>query len=116
MALTEPVTCPGSTKLSPPATRTALPVLSIHCYDHILSLATKDTLSSFPLLGNTLGIMQQLYVFLEASPKRHAMFLKQGDVVRTLQSFFFTRLTGHESSRKGIEAEFPTTIKRANFQ
>ena len=50
----------------------------VHCYGHLLSLATKKILSSIPTLCNTLGVMQQLYVFLEASPRRHALFLKQG--------------------------------------
>ena len=80
-------------------------------YGHLLSLATKDTLSSIPLLRNTLGVMQQLYLFLEASPKRHAMFLKQGEVVRTLKSLSVTRWTAHESSRKGIEDELQNIIK-----
>ena len=83
----------------------------VHCYGHLLSLATKDTLSSIPLLRNTLGVMQQLYLFLEASPKRHAMFLKQGEVVRTLKSLSVTRWTAHESSRKGIEDELHNIIK-----
>ena len=86
----------------------------VHCYGHLLSLATKDTLSSIPLLRNTLGLMQQLYVFLESSPKRHAMFLKQGDVVTTLKSLSVTRWTAHESSRKVIEAELPNIIKTLN--
>ena len=86
----------------------------IHCYGHLLNLATKDTLSSIPLLRNTLGVMQSLYNFLEASPKRHAMFLKQGSFVKTLKSLSVTRWTAHESARKGIEAELSTIIKTLN--
>ena len=83
----------------------------VHCYGHLLSLATKDTLSSIPLLRNTLGVMQQLCLFLEASPKRHSKFLKQGEVVRTLKSLSVTLWTAHESSMKGTEDELHNIIK-----
>ena len=39
------------------------------------------------------------------------MFLKQGEVVRTLKSLSVTRWTAHESSRKGIEDELHNIIK-----
>ena len=41
----------------------------VHCYGHLLNLAVKGSLNSVPLLRYTLGIVQSLYTFLEASPK-----------------------------------------------
>ena len=81
-----------------------------------MSLATKDTLSEIPLLRNTLGTMQALYVFLEASPKRHAIFIQQGDTnfVKTLKSQSATRWTAHETSRRAVEQELHTIIKSLN--
>ena len=69
------------------------------------------------MLRNTLGVMQSLYVFLEASPKRHAMFMKEasdGAFIRTLKSLSVTRWTAHESSRKGVDEELPRIIKTLN--
>ena len=86
----------------------------VHCYAHLLSLATKDTLSDIPLLRNTLGTMLELYKFIEGSPHRHAVFMKNGDFVTTLKSLCVTRWTAHESSRKGIEKELSTIIKTLN--
>ena len=81
-------------------------------YGRLSSFATKDTLSSVPLLHSTLGMMQQLCVFLEVSLKWHTMFLKQEDVGRILKSFSVTPWTA--SSMKGIEAELPNIIKTLN--
>ena len=86
----------------------------VHCYGHVLSLATKDCLSEITLLRNTLGTIQALYVFLEASPKRHALFMKSGEpgeFVRTLKSQCATRWTAAEGSRKAVEAELMTIIR-----
>ena len=84
----------------------------VHCYGHILNLITKDCISEVPVLRNTLGTIQSLYTFLEASPKRHAMFMKNGDsdFVKTLKSNCKTRWTAHESSRKAVEAELYTIV------
>ena len=86
----------------------------VHCYAHLLSLATKDTLSDIPLLRNTLGTMQELYKFIEGSPHRHAVFMKNGDFVTNLKSLCVTHWTAHESSIKGIEKELSTIIKTLN--
>ena len=60
--------------------------------------------------------MQALFAFLEASPKRHAIFIKNGDksFVRTLKSLSVTRWTAHESSRKAVEEELDTIVKALN--
>ena len=41
----------------------------VHCYGHLLNLALQDTLTTVEPLRNTLGTIQSLYNFLEASPK-----------------------------------------------
>ena len=46
----------------------------IHCYGHIINLALKDTLENVPVVRNTLGVLQSLYNFIEASTKRHGLF------------------------------------------
>ena len=69
------------------------------------------------MLRNTLGVMLSLYVFLEASPKRHAMFMKEasdGAFKRTLKSLSVTRWTAHESSRTGVDEELPRIIRTLN--
>ena len=90
--------------------------LYVHCYGHLLNLAVKDCLSSLPLLRNTLGIVQSLYVFLEASPKRHAIFVNTEmnavtSLVRTLKSLSATRWSANYESVKGVDEEFERIIK-----
>ena len=46
----------------------------IHCYGHVLNLALEDFMTQIEPLRNALGTIQSLYNFLEASPKRHALF------------------------------------------
>ena len=87
----------------------------VHCYGHLLNLAVKDSLSSEPLLRNTLGIVQSLYTFLEASPKRHAMFVNtevpvESALIRTLKSLSVTRWSARYESLKGVKEELPRII------
>ena len=46
----------------------------VHCYAHRLNLAVKDLLSSIQLLHNVLGSVQEIYNFVEGSPKRSEIF------------------------------------------
>ena len=46
----------------------------VRCYGHLLNLAVQDTMTDIEPLRNALGTIQSLYNFLEASPKRHAIF------------------------------------------
>ena len=48
--------------------------LYVHCYGHRLNLALQGTMTEIEPLRNALGVVQSLYNFLEASPKRHALF------------------------------------------
>ena len=49
-------------------------ILYVHCHGHRLSLGVKASLSNVLPLKTALGVIQSLYVFIEASPKRHATF------------------------------------------
>ena len=44
--------------------------LYVHCYGHRLNLALQGTTTEIEPLRNALGVVQSLYNFLEASPKR----------------------------------------------
>ena len=46
----------------------------VHCHAHRLNLALQAALAENEALRNTLGTVQSIYTFLEASPKRHALF------------------------------------------
>ena len=46
----------------------------IHCYCHLLNLSLQDSCTSDHLIRNTLGSVNALYDFLEASAKRHSKF------------------------------------------
>ena len=46
----------------------------IHCYGDLVNLALQDTMTDVEPLRNALDTIQSLYNFLEASPKRHAIF------------------------------------------
>ena len=88
----------------------------VHCYAHLLNLAVKSTLSDVPLLRDTLGTVQQLYVFLEASPKRHSLFQKvdiseDGAFVRTLKNLSATRWSANWEAVRAVNDEMFRIIK-----
>ena len=87
----------------------------IHCHAHLLNLAVKDTLSKVKILKDTLGTVQSLYNFIEASPKRHAVYMgveKEDDsrFVRVLKSLSVTRWACHHEAVKAISEEFERII------
>ena len=68
------------------------------------------------MLRNTLGVVQSLYVFLEASPKRHALFVNtksssENLFIRTLKSLSKTRWSAHYESVKAVDEEIERIIK-----
>lgn len=69
--------------------------LYVHCYGHRLNLALQDAMTAVEPLRNALGTINGLYNFLEASPKRHALFTDtevEGEhLVLTLKSLSVTR-------------------------
>ena len=48
--------------------------LYVHCYGHLLNLALQAAMCNILNLRNCIGTVQSLSVFIEASPKRHAIF------------------------------------------
>ena len=46
----------------------------VHCHGHLLNLAVQDNLAESETMTNGLGVVQGLYNFIEASPKRHEIF------------------------------------------
>ena len=89
----------------------------IHCMGHQLNLVIKDTLSEVKLLKDTLGAVQSLYTFIEASPKRHSIFMNvqigedssgSGDncFIRVLKSLSVTRWACHYEAVRAVQQEF----------
>lgn len=87
----------------------------VHCYGHVLNLALQDTMSEVEPLRNALGTVQSLYNFLEASPKRHAVFNDvkvDGDhIVLTLKSLSVTRWSCRWDAVRAITEQMPKSIK-----
>ena len=86
----------------------------IHCYGH---LALQDTLENVPVVRNTLGIIQSLYNFLEASPKRHAIFEdfgkdegKREPLLSTLKSQSVTRWSCNWEAVKAVYGQLDRII------
>ena len=50
----------------------------VHCYAHVLNLVLVDTCSKNPIKKNFFGTIEALYVFFQASTKRHALFVQTG--------------------------------------
>jgi len=83
--------------------------LYVHCYGHLLNLAIQDTMTQIEPVRNARGTIQSLYNFLEASPKRHAIFVDiQSDlkpIVRSLISLSVTRWSYHWEAVKAVYEE-----------
>ena len=79
----------------------------VHCYGHLLNLALQDAMTTVEPMRNTLGTIQSVYNFLEASPKRHALF---GDIeteecclLTTLKSQSVTRWSCRWEAVKAVD-------------
>jgi len=88
--------------------------LYVHCYGHLLNLAIQDTMTQIEPVRNALGTIQNLYNFLEASPKRHAIFVDiQSDlkpIVRSLKSLSVTRWSCHWEAVKAVHEELESIV------
>ena len=87
-----------------------------HCWAHRLNLAVKDLLSKIPSLRKTMGLIQNLYVFIEGSPKRHHQFLKTSvpdsdKQARTLKNLSGTRWALQSESVNAVHTELTRVIK-----
>ena len=88
----------------------------VHCYAHVLNLALQDTMSEIEPLRNALGTLQSLYNFLEASPKRHAVFSSvkvDGNFITnlTLKSMSETRWSCRWEAVKAIYEQIRKVIR-----
>ena len=90
--------------------------LYVHCYGHRLNLTLQGTMTEIELLRNALGVVQSLYNFLEASPKRHVLFKSiqvesdDEDVARTIKSLSVTRWACCWAAVKAISTKMPKII------
>lgn len=89
--------------------------LYVHCYAHRLNLALQDTMTSIEPIRHALGIIQSLYNFIEASPKRHSIFQniqveeEHSDV--TLKSMSVTRWSCRWQAVKAVFEQLPRIIR-----
>ena len=87
----------------------------VHCYGHVLNLALQDTMTHIEPLRNTLGTIQTLYYFLEASPKRHALFsdreVQGEDLKLTLKSLSATRWSCRWEAVKAVYRQMERIVK-----
>ena len=87
----------------------------VHCYGHLLNLALQDAMTTVEPMRNTLGTIQSVYNFLEASPKRHALF---GDIeteecclLTTLKSQSVTRWSCRWEAVKAVDQQLERIVK-----
>ena len=89
--------------------------ICVHCYGHVLSFALQDTMTQNEPLRNALGTIQALYNFLEASPKRHALFsdteVQGEDLKLTLKSLSTTRWSCRWEAVKAVYGQMERIVK-----
>ena len=87
----------------------------VHCYGHVLNLALQDTMKEVVPLRNALGTIQSLYNFLEASPKRHALFgdikVENEHLALTLKSLSITRWSCRWEAVKSVHEQIERIVK-----
>jgi hypothetical protein len=87
----------------------------VHCYGHLLNLALQDTMTNIESIRNALGIIQSLYNFLEASPKRHRLFqdilIDEDHINLTLKSLSVTRWSCRWEAVKAVEEQMPRIVQ-----
>ena len=87
-----------------------------HCWAHRLNLVVKDLLSNIPALRKTMGLVQNLYVFIEGSPKRHHLFIsttipESDKQAKTLKNLSGTRWALQAESVSAVHSELKRVIK-----
>ena len=87
----------------------------VHCYAHLLNLAIQDTVTDVQPLRNTLGSTQNLYNFLEGSPKSHALLhdieIDGKPIMHSLKSQSATRWVCHYEAVKAVHDELERIVK-----
>ena len=87
----------------------------VHCHGHRLNLVLQDTMKNIEPLRNALGTIQSMYNFLEASPKRHALFsgvvVDDDHIERTLKSLSITRWSCRWEAVKAVTEQISKIVK-----
>ena len=88
----------------------------VHCHAHVLNLVLVDTCSQNTITKNFFGTVEAVYVFLEASTKRHAMFVQAQhdcDISRpvTLKCLSDTCWSCRVDSLRALNTSFPAVIR-----
>ena len=88
----------------------------IHCHCHLLSLSLQNSCSKLTCIRNVLGTVNSIYNFIEASPKRHAIFVEnqklliEGHRHRTIKLLSGTRWASRINAVKSILENFKAII------
>ena len=86
----------------------------VHCHGHVLNLVLVDTCSKTSITKNFIwGDREALYVFFQDSTKRHALFVQELHLERTvtLKHLSDTRWACRVDSLKALNMSFPAIIK-----
>ena len=86
--------------------------LYVHCYAHILNLIIVEACTTVNAARDFFGTVELLYIFIEASSKRHSLFVsKQSSVTPvTLKRLSDTRWSCRIDSLKAIDGTLPNII------
>jgi hypothetical protein len=88
----------------------------IHCHSHLLNSSLQSSCCNIQAVRNCLGLVNALYNFLEASPKRHCFFAgKQqttsgGQKWKTLKLLCETRWASREKAISSVMQNFEVII------
>ena len=87
----------------------------IHCYGHQLNLSAQKSMTQVPSFRNCLGTVQEIYNFIEASPKRHALFKEtqkqRSEKELTLKSQSKTRWACRKAATSALKQRLPATLQ-----
>ena len=87
----------------------------VHCYGHQLNLCTQKSMTQVKSFRNCLGTVQEMYCFIEASPKRHALFqevqTRRSESKVTLKSQSKTRWSCRKESTSAVRKRLPATLE-----
>ena len=87
----------------------------IHCYGHQLNLLTQKSMTQVKSFRNCLGTVQELYNFVEASPKRHTLFQEtqkqRSEKPLVLKSQSKTRWACHKAASSTLKSRLPAILQ-----
>ena len=87
----------------------------VHCYGHQLNLSTQKSMTQVKSFRNCLGTVQEIYNFIEASPKRHALFKEtqreRSETELTLQSQSRTRWSCRKAASSTLLHRLSATVQ-----